>query len=108
MTNIFVGNLPYDICESQIQCAFERFGRVASVRISKDRATQRSRGFGFVRMPFLDDADEAIKRLSGVSIGGRNLTVNEAQPDRPNGPRNTDQNTSRNQALKMFSDLLGE
>ena len=106
MTNIFVGNLPYDISESQLQRTFERFGRVSSVRLSTDRDTQRSRGFAFVRMPSLDDAEEAITRLSGVVIDGRKLTINEAQPDKPNGPRAADRNASRHQALKMFDDLL--
>jgi len=105
MTNIFVGNLPYDTSESDLQRTFERFGRVASVRIAKDRTTDRSRGFAFVRMPSLEDADEAINRLSGVSVGGRQLTVNEAQTDRPNGPRETDRASSRNRALEMFNEL---
>lgn len=59
-------------------------------------------------MPRLDDADEAIQRLSGHTIGDRQLTVNEAQDDRPNGPRNSDQNNRRGEALKMFSDLLAD
>jgi RNA recognition motif-containing protein len=106
MTRIFVGNLPYDMCESQLRVTFERYGRVASVRIPTDLATRQSRGFGFVNMPSLDDADEAITRLSGTSIKGRELTVNEARDHRNDGPAAADANCARSRALQMFDELL--
>ncbi len=42
MTNIYVGNLAYDLTEAELQSAFERFGQVSSVSIVKDRDTGRS------------------------------------------------------------------
>lgn len=102
MTNIFVGNLPYNVDESELRREFEQFGRVASVRIVTDPATNRSRGFGFVSMPSLDDADEAITGLSGRSLRGRRLTVNESQNDRP---RDESHNSARAQALNFFAAL---
>lgn len=79
MTNIFVGNISFQTTESEVRTAFERFGRVSAVRIMTDRASGRPRGFAFVDMPSLDDADEAITRLNGASIGGRRISVNEAR-----------------------------
>jgi cold-inducible RNA-binding protein len=80
MTSIFVGNLSYDVSEDELRSAFERYGKVSSVRIITDRTTGCPRGFAFVEMPHLDDADEAINRLHGRPLGGRsNLVVNEAE-----------------------------
>lgn len=107
MTSIFVGNLPYDASEDEIRRIFERFGRVASVRIMTDRTTNRSRGFGFVRMPLLDDADEAIRRLAGIAMHGRRLTVNESE-DYPRTNSVCDDKSARSSALQMFDLLCGE
>lgn len=82
VTSIFVGNLSWTTSENEIRQAFERFGRVSSVRMATDKSTGRSRGFAFVQMPSLDDADEAIHRLNGSTVGGRALVVNEAH-DKP-------------------------
>jgi len=81
---IYVGNLPFSATEDDIRQLFEAHGAVHSVHIVTDRDTGRPRGFGFVEM---DDADaeSAIGALDGVSLGGRNLQVNEARP-RPEGP----------------------
>jgi len=106
MPNIFVGNLPFDAEESQLRQTFERYGRVTSVRMATDRATNRPRGFEFVYMPSLDDADEAITRLAGTSMGGRRLTINEAQTDvRPLTESQRDAKEKTNALLKLFSSL---
>lgn len=79
MTQIFVGNLAYDVNENQLRSTFERYGRVSSVRISTDRMSGRARGFAFITMSRLEDADEAIVRLNGSQMSGRALVVNEAR-----------------------------
>ncbi len=79
MTSIFVGNLSWQTTETELRSTFERFGRVNSVTLMTDRATGTPRGFGFVSMPHLEDAEEAIVRLNGTSLGGRSLTINEAR-----------------------------
>ena len=79
MTTIFVGNLSFQTTESEVRRAFEGFGRVNSVRIMNDRNSGSPRGFAFVSMPAMDDAEEAIARLNGNSLGGRSITVNEAR-----------------------------
>ena len=79
MTTIFVGNLSFQTSEAEIERAFSRYGHVSSVRVMLDRASGSPRGFAFVQMPGLDDAEEAIARMNGQSISGRSITVNEAR-----------------------------
>ncbi|MBX3442597.1 MAG: RNA-binding protein [Planctomyces sp.] len=79
MTTLFVGNLPFQASEFDLRSAFERYGRVSSVRLPTDRSTGRSRGIAFIAMPRLDDADEAIARMNGATFQGRRLVVNEAR-----------------------------
>lgn len=87
--NIYAGNLPYSMNESDLRGAFEQFGAVSSVRMVKDRETGRAKGFGFVEMDNADEANAAIEALNGYEHGGRKLVVNEARPreDRPRGGR---------------------
>ena len=80
VTNIYVGNLSYDVTDSILQEAFEAFGQVSSASVVKDRETGRSRGFGFVEMPNAEEAQAAIDGLNLQPIEGRNVTVNEARP----------------------------
>ncbi|KPK73279.1 RNA-binding protein [candidate division WOR_3 bacterium SM23_60] len=85
--NIYVGNLPHQATDSDVQKAFEAFGKVTSVNIIKDKFSGKSRGFGFVEMPNKDEAQAAIAGLNGTEIEGRTINVNEARPktDRPGG-----------------------
>ena len=84
---IFVGNLPYQATEDEVMSAFQAFGDVESVRIITDRRSGRSKGFGFVEMPDSEQANAAMQALNGSELGGRNLTVNEAneRPPRRDG-----------------------
>ena len=88
MTQIFVGNLSFETTEAELERAFARHGRVSSVRVVTDRGSGSPRGFAFVNMPGMDDAEEAIARMNGQSIGGREIRVNEAQS------RNSSSNSS--------------
>jgi cold-inducible RNA-binding protein len=85
MKNIYVGNLSFDATEDQVRAMFEAYGPVDRVSIVTDRDTGQSRGFAFVEMPDDEAAAKAMEGLNGNSVGGRNLTVNEARPktDRP-------------------------
>ncbi|HUH66497.1 MAG TPA: RNA-binding protein [Syntrophales bacterium] len=78
--NIYVGNLPYALTEDDLRQAFGEFGQVASVSIIKDQSTGHSKGFGFVEMPVLEEAQAAIGALNGKEMKGRKLNVNEARP----------------------------
>ena len=79
-TKLYVGNLPYETTESDLQALFEASGAVASINIVRDRATGQARGFAFVEMSDAAAAQQAIKDLDRHAYGGRNLTVNEAKP----------------------------
>ena len=85
MTNIYVGNLPWNTTEDELRQAFAAYGDVSSAKIITDRETGRSRGFGFVEME--SGGQEAIESMDGSVMGGRNLKVNEAQPRQPRQPR---------------------
>ena len=85
--NIYVGNLPFETTEDQLQVAFTEHGEVTSARIITDRMTGRSRGFGFVEMADNSEAEAAIQALNGKDFGGRQLTVNEARPKEEGGRR---------------------
>lgn len=73
---IFVGNLAFKASQEELQQLFAPFGTVNSVRIMKDRATRRPRGFAFVEMD-ANHAPRAIKALNGKEFLGRKLRVNE-------------------------------
>ena len=83
-TKLYVGNLPYQTTEADLQTLFEGSGQVASINVVRDRATGQARGFAFVEMNSADDAQRAIDQLHNAQFGGRTLTVNEARP-RPAG-----------------------
>jgi cold-inducible RNA-binding protein len=76
--NIYVGNLTFQTTADDLRALFEPFGEVSRAQVASDRATGRSRGFGFVEMT--SGGDEAIAGLSGKQVEGRTLTVNEAKP----------------------------
>lgn len=84
---LFVGNLPYETMEQDLESLFGQAGAVETVTVMRDRATGRARGFAFVEMASEDDAQRAITQLNGHQLGGRALTVNEARPQaaRPSG-----------------------
>ena len=81
--NIYVGNLPWSYSSEDLERLFEQHGAVSSANVIMDRATNRSRGFGFVEMESDEDARKAIEELEGMDVGGRKLTVNEARPRQP-------------------------
>ena len=77
---LYVGNLPYESGETELQDLFAQFGSVDSVRVMRDMATGRARGFAFVEMTTDEEAQAAASQLNGHQMGGRALTVNEARP----------------------------
>lgn len=77
---LYVGNLPYDTSDQDLQSLFASAGTVDSVNLMRDMATGRARGFAFVEMATDEEAQTAIATLNNQEFGGRNLTVNEARP----------------------------
>jgi RNA recognition motif-containing protein len=81
---LYVGGLPYQTTEQDLIDLFEQVGNVALATVITDRATGRSKGFGFVEMKNNQEAQAAISRFNGTILGNRTITVNEAQ-ERPAG-----------------------
>src|SRR5689334_16743729 len=77
---LYVGNLPYETGETDLQDLFARAGTVETVKVMRDMATGRARGFAFVEMSTDEEAQRAISELNAYQLGGRGLTVNEARP----------------------------
>lgn len=80
---IYVGNLSFNTDEQQVQHLFADLGQVDSVRLIRDQATGRSRGFAFVEMTNDDQGRAACEALDQREFEGRRLTVNEAKPQEP-------------------------
>ena len=84
---LYVGNLPYQMRDSDLEQAFSQFGQVTSAKVMMERETGRSKGFGFVEMGSDAEAQAAISGMNGQPLGGRSIVVNEARPmeQRPRG-----------------------
>jgi RNA recognition motif-containing protein len=84
---LYVGNLPYTTVDADLQTLFSEAGTVKSAQVIRDRASGRSKGFGFVEMSSPEEAQSAITMFHGKDYSGRPLTVNLARPreERPAG-----------------------
>jgi len=88
---LFVGNLSFETSEADLKELFATAGTCASVAVIRDRSTGRPRGFAFVEMGSDEEAQQAVTKLNGAELGGRNLNVSEARErgagsPRPSGP----------------------
>lgn len=105
--NIYVGNLPFSLQETELKDLFSAVGEVASVKIIIDKYSGRSRGYGFVDMPQDNQAQSAIEKLNGTEVGGRNIVVKKSEerkegerrsrPQRPGKPRDFRGGSNRDQ-----------
>ncbi|MGB2798722.1 MAG: RNA-binding protein [Dehalococcoidia bacterium] len=77
---IYVGNLPYDTTEEELQLEFSAYGEVASANILTDKISGRPKGFGFVEMASKSEGEAAIAGLNGKILRERTIVVNEARP----------------------------
>ena len=85
---LYVGNLSYEMTNTDLENLFSPHGTVQSAQVIMDRETSRSKGFGFVEMDSGEQAQAAIKALNGLESNGRALTVNEARPREERGTGN--------------------
>lgn len=84
--NLFVAGLPYDVDDAELEEIFEKFGPVKSAKVAIDKATGKSRGFGFVMMQNKEDGEQAIELLNDISLGrSRKPLVVKAAEDRQSG-----------------------
>lgn len=89
---LFVGNLPYSVNDTQLKSLFDQAGIVESAAVITDKYSGRSKGFGFVEMSTMEEAQKAIDTLNGYEIEGRKLNVSEARPLGERKPRREHRN----------------
>ena len=84
---LYIGGLAYAVTDTDLEAMFKEYGEVTSAVVIKDRETNQSKGFGFVEMSDLKEAQNAIKELNGKEVSGRSIMVNQARPqeDRSSG-----------------------
>ncbi|MBI2520250.1 MAG: RNA-binding protein [Bdellovibrio sp.] len=80
---LYVGNLGYGVTNETLTEKFAEFGNVDSAKVIVDRDTNRSKGFAFVEMSTVAEAQSAIKGLNGTEFDGRQMNVSEAKPQAP-------------------------
>jgi len=88
LMRIYVGGLPYQTTEQDLLDLFAQVGHVTSATVITDRASGRSKGFGFVDMSNDQEARTAIERLNGTILGNRTIVVNEARERQTTDRRN--------------------
>ncbi len=89
--NIYVANLSFRIQDENLKSIFEEYGAVSTAKVIMDRETGKSRGFGFVEMPNLEEANKAITELNNAEWDGKVLKVTEARPKQPRSNNNFSQ-----------------
>ena len=82
---LYVGNLPFSASDDSLQQIFSQAGTVQSAKVIMDRDSGRSKGFGFVEMADEQTAQQAIERLNGKDLMGRNVTIAIARPQEKRG-----------------------
>lgn len=84
---LYVGGLAYSVTDEELKTLFAEHGEVTSANVIKDRDSGQSKGFGFVEMTDIKEAQNAIKELNGKEVSGRSIMVNQARPqeDRNSG-----------------------
>ena len=84
---LYVGGLSYDTADEELKTFFQRTGTVQSATVITDRASGRSKGFGFVEMSSDAETQRAIAELNGKTLGERVIRVEEARPQSLSGDR---------------------
>jgi len=85
--NIYAGKIPKETSEAELREAFEKFGKVESVTMIKDKYTNTFKGFAFIEMPDNGEAQKAIENLDGTELNGGQIAVNQAKPKNESGNR---------------------
>jgi RNA recognition motif-containing protein len=85
---LYIGNLAYSVDDDSLKSAFARFGTVESATVVKDKASGRSKGFGFVEMSTEESAAQAIEKMNQSEFEGRKMFVSESHSMNAKGPRN--------------------
>jgi cold-inducible RNA-binding protein len=92
---LFVGNLAFEVTENDLNDTFAPHGTVTEANLMMDRATNRSRGFGFVTMSSDEEAQKAIDGCNGKQLGGRAINVSVARPREERSPSSSNRSERR-------------
>ncbi len=92
---IYVGNLSFDITDSELEEAFSQFGEIVSTVVVKDRDSGRSKGFGFIEFAQEADAQQAKEAMNGKELSGRAIKVDDAREPRSRDRRSGDYGFNR-------------
>jgi RNA recognition motif-containing protein len=84
---LFIGGLPFSTTDERLRAVFSEVGQVESAVVVTDRDTGRSRGFGFVEMSTAEEAEQAVARLNGKDLDGRQIKVEKASSSGGGGSR---------------------
>jgi cold-inducible RNA-binding protein len=76
---LFIAGFPYDFDDTDLKEMFELYGDVLSAKLITDRATGKSKGFGFVEMADRTEALQTIEALHGAAIKGKKISVQQAE-----------------------------
>lgn len=85
--NIFIAGLSYNINNDDLRDLFLEYGEPTSAKVIMDKATGRSKGYGFVELDDEEAAKKAIQELDGAEYDGRKIAVSEAKPREPRQDR---------------------
>ena len=85
--NVYVGQLPANVKENELRELFSEFGEIASINMIMDRYSKRPKDFCFIDMPDNSEADKAIKALNKSIFKGKEIKVNQVQPQRGRGKK---------------------
>jgi len=78
-TELYVGNLAFEVTDDQLMGLFSEVGEVRSAKVVQDRFSGRSKGFGFVEMASEEDVQKAIEKFNQQEFQGRNIRVDRAR-----------------------------
>ncbi len=77
--NMYVSNLGAHISDADLRGLFNPFGTVYSAKVTTDKISGRSRGFGFVEMASASEAAMAMHTLHGKEVKGKKIAVSAAK-----------------------------
>lgn len=87
-TNLYIGYLPPTLDDDGLIRLFSPFGEIVMAKVIKDRVTQLSKGYGFVKYSNVEQANSAITSMNGYRLDGRTIAVRVAgKPPQPTVPQ---------------------
>jgi len=103
--SVFVGNIPYEATEEQIEEIFRQVGPVVSFRLVFDRETGKPKGYGFVEYKDSQTALSAMRNLNGTEINGRALRVYFAEMEKDQAPTGGGGTSMQNDISKVLEGM---